>query len=750
MKHFKDRIWLILVFILCLSIMSFVIKGKTSGFSFMNYLSGINVPFEDTAFFQYPRIFFENSLMEGGYFYSHVKYKSPGWVENENLKIPVDSEIFFTPGNSLKLKYVSRQGGYWDATIDYNNWRGKDHFEEGNLLAFKLFIRTETNRESLPFISIESKDFVFSETISLRKYLPAYRTGKWLTVSIPLKDFQNTSVRHSDDIIGISFSQGKADGNTNEIYIDQLEITPDNETTANLKNAPHLTRASGYERHVDVYWDTLYSSQYRYIEIYRSEDGKNFQGVGISDPSRGLFTDYTGIPNQKFYYRAKWLDDKYDSSEFSNTVDTLTHLMSDSALLSMVQEASFRYYWNGAEPNSGMTLEDIPGRKHMIATGASGFGMMAVIVGVKRGFISRQQAVKRFTRIVHFLQNADKFHGAFSHFIDGRTGKVIPFFGKYDDGGDLVETSFLMEGLLTARQFFDRNNYAEKFIRDGITQLWKDVEWNWYTRFPDSNYLYWHWSPDYAWHINHRFVGFNEAMITYLLAIASPTYAIKPDLYYKGWASQTPYAQQYRINWGGTKSGSMYTNGQTFYGIKLKVGVSSGGPLFFTHYSYMGFDPHAISDAYTNYFENNRSIALINYRYCLENPNRFDYYGKGVWGITASDGPFGYNAHEPVAARDDGTIAPTGAISSFPYTPEQSMEALKVFYRRYGKFLWGEYGFRDAFNLKYNWCAQIYMGLNQAPQAVMIENYRSGFIWDLFMKNPEMKKALDDIRQDVH
>ena len=328
------------------------------------------------------------------------------------------------------------------------------------------------------------------------------------------------------------------------------------------------------------------------------------------------------------------------------------------------------------------------------------------------------------------------------------TGKVEPFFGSRDDGGDLVETSFLMQGLLTARAYFNKDDGDEKTIRDKITTIWQNIEWDWYRRYPDSKYLYWHWSPDKAWIINHRLTGWNETMVTYLLAIASPTHSVPASLYYSGWANQDSTGQQYRMNWGGTKDGSMYTNGNTYFGIKLDVGVSDGGPLFFTHYSYMGYDPHFITDKYTNYFTNNKNIALINYRYCVKNPNNYKGYGDSCWGLTASDGPYDYSADEPVASRDHGKIAPTGAVSSFPYTPVQSMKALKNYYYNYGKFLWGEYGFRDAFNLTQNWCSDIYMGLNQAPMVVMIENYRTGLIWKLFMSDPDIKKGLEKLKME--
>jgi hypothetical protein len=242
--------------------------------------------------------------------------------------------------------------------------------------------------------------------------------------------------------------------------------------------------------------------------------------------------------------------------------------------------------------------------------------------------------------------------------------------------------------------------------------------------------------------MQHPLIGWNETMIVYILAISSPTHAVPAEMYYSGFASQEERGQQYRKNWGGSDDGCMYTNGKTYYGVKLDVGVNNGGPLFFTHYSYMGCDPHAITDKYTNYFDNNKAIAMINYRYCIENPNRFEGYGEGAWGLTASDGPYRYSADEPLPGRDIGKITPTGAVASFPYTPVESMKALKNYYYNFGHFLWGAYGFKDSFNLTENWCSQIYMGLNQAPMTVMIENYRSGLIWKLFMQNEEVSEGL--------
>jgi hypothetical protein len=377
-----------------------------------------------------------------------------------------------------------------------------------------------------------------------------------------------------------------------------------------------------------------------------------------------------------------------------------------------------------------------------VATGASGFGIMALIVGVQRGFITREEGLARMSKILGFLKNAPRYHGVWSHFMNGQTGKSMAVFGMYDDAGDLVETAFLMEGLLAARQYFNGSGNAEKSIYKNISELWKSVEWDWYRRSPQSEALYWHWSPDFSWHIDHRLTGFNEVMITYLLAVASPEHAVPPDLYYTGWAGDSKAAEEYRKGWSGSEEGERYVNGHSYEGIKLDVGVGSGGPLFFAHYSYMGFDPH-VRDRYTNYFENNSNMARINLAYCIRNPRHSKSYGPNSWGLTASDGALGYLAHAPDAQDDDGTITPTGALASFPYTPDASMAALKHFYRDLGNPLWDVYGPRDAFNLDQNWFSPIYMGLNQAPITVMIENYRSGLIWKLFMSNPEIQPMLD-------
>ncbi len=399
--------------------------------------------------------------------------------------------------------------------------------------------------------------------------------------------------------------------------------------------------------------------------------------------------------------------------------------ISDTSLLELVQKQTFRYFWEFAHPVSGMARErsnktDEYGWE-TTTTGGTGFGIMATVVAVERKWIERDTAALRLIKMVSFLRKADKFHGVFPHWLNGETGKVIPFSPK-DDGGDLVETSYLFQGLLAARHYFNQNNAQEIQLRQKITWLWNEVEWDWYTRGGIS-VLYWHWSPNHGWAMNNEIRGWNECLITYILAASSDKYPIKPDVYHRGWANS-----------------SHFKNEREYYGIKLPLGFDYGGPLFFAHYSFLGIDPNGLKDAYANYWEQNKNHTLINREHVLRNPNRFKGYSADCWGLTASDNQQGYAAHSPT--EDLGVITPTAALSSFPYTPEYSMQALKYFYYKLGDKIWSEYGFVDAFNESKNWYAESHLAIDQGPIIVMIENYRSGLLWKLFMNIPEIQQGM--------
>lgn len=407
---------------------------------------------------------------------------------------------------------------------------------------------------------------------------------------------------------------------------------------------------------------------------------------------------------------------------------------SDSALLDYIQKTHLNYMWEGAEPHSGLAPERIhldgvypENDAHIVTTGGSGFGIAGLLVGIERGFIGREEGVKRLQQVVDFLSAADRYHGVWPHWLDGRTGKTKPF-GSKDDGGDLVESSFLMASLLCVRQYFAQGNSQEQRLAANIDKLWRDMQFDWY-RNGNKDVLYWHWSPRYGWEMNFPLEGYNECLITYILAASSATHTIPAECYHKGWA----------------RSGDIKSNAKPYgYALELKHNGAEqmGGPLFWAHYSYIAFCPKGMKDQYADYWNVVRNHALANYDYCVRNPKGFKGYGTDSWGLTASYSVDGYAAHAP--NNDLGVITPTAALSSFPYTPEQSMAALKHFYGM-GSWIWGKYGFYDAFSETQHWTVPRYLAIDQLTIAPMIENYRSGLLWRLFMSCLEVQQGLEKL-----
>ncbi len=490
---------------------------------------------------------------------------------------------------------------------------------------------------------------------------------------------------------------------------------------------PREISAEVYPGHVEVRWENHQGFDYA---LFRASAGGDFTKVG---ETRGdsFFDFWEAIPAEGTEYAYRILPigmapndegaEKFETKVRAGRAD-------DEALMDMVQRYTTRYFHEFAHPATGMARErtnDTNG--DIVTTGGTGFGVMALVAGSKRGYLTREEAGRQIGRIVGFLERAERFHGAWAHWYDGDTGR--PFnFSPLDDGGDLVETAFLVQGLLTARQYFADGTTEERGVADRITALWEGVEWDWYTRGTDS--LYWHWSPNHGWKMNHRIKGHDETIITYILAAASPTHPIGRRVY------ETSY-----------KTSDYYLNGKSYHGIELALGMEYGGPLFFTHYSFLGLDPRGLSDGAVDYFAQNRNHALIHRAYALDRANLRNGFGPGAWGYTSSDDPVaGYSSHHPGTPAENGTIAPTAALSSIVYTPAESMEAMRHYYYDLGRLIFGSYGFYDSFNLGMTRGQQVVrscLAIDQGPIAVMIENYRSGLIWELFMRNPEIKTGLD-------
>jgi hypothetical protein len=407
--------------------------------------------------------------------------------------------------------------------------------------------------------------------------------------------------------------------------------------------------------------------------------------------------------------------------------------ISDSALFDLVQKQTFEYFHEGAEPVSGLARERFhadgvypENDKNIVTSGGAGFGVMAYVVAMERGFITRQEGRSRLEKIVKFLETADRFHGAWPHWWNGETGKVKPFSSK-DNGGDLVETSYMVQGLLCVRQYFKDGTEEEKQLAARIDQLWKDVEYDWYRN--GKNVLYWHWSPSYEWQMNFAVHGYNECLILYILGASSPTHGVPAEVYHEGWAQNG-------------KIRGLHTYGGDTLKLHHQGNPPHGGPLFWAQYSYLGLDPRGLKDQYADYWNETKNQALINYKWCVDNPKKYKGYGPDNWGLTASYSVKFYAAHAPDEENDRGVISPTAALSSFPYTPQQSMAAMKHWYRDLKDKIWGPYGFYDGFSEQYNWFAPKYLAIDQGPIVVMMENYRSGLLWKLFMSCPEIQNGL--------
>ena len=669
-------------------------------------------------------VFFGDSPTNVSYDPSWGYNNAPSYVERVGEKFPVSEDIKYTGTNSLKLHWNSKSGGDWGIAVAEVGWPGHD-VNTKDSLTFWIYADSAFLPNDLPKIFLEDLSNNKTDKQLLSTFVTVIQADVWSKISIPIQVFKDSpGSANLSKIKTIYFGQGISDGVDHTMYLDEIRMKSAGGGDNIAPAAPILSFGKGFYKHIDLNWVKNSEEDLDGYYIYKIE-GTNPVLLSNANSDEEFYTDFVGETNITAEYAISAYDLSGNESELSSSISASTRNMTDDEMLDMLQESTFRYFWDHAHPVSGLTRER-HGSKNTVTIGGTGFGVMAIIVGINRGFITREEGAARILKISKFLETADRFHGAWSHWLNGETGKVIPF-SQYDDGGDLVETAFLVQGLLAAREYFVTDNTVENEIQTLITELWETVEWDWYRRTESSNVLYWHWSPNFEWQMNFPLTGFNETMIVYLLAIASPTHGVPASLYHNGWVS------------------SNYLNGKTFYGIKQFVGWDYGGPLFFTHYSYLGFDPRDKKDSYTNYFINNRNIALIHNKYCEANPGAYTGYSADTWGLTASDDPFvGYLAHEPFN-RDNGTLSPTAALSSMPYTPTESMAAFNSFYNNYGEDLWGSYGFKDAFNPGINWTAGSFLAIDQGPIIIMVENYRTALLWDLFMANPEIQPMLDAI-----
>lgn len=404
--------------------------------------------------------------------------------------------------------------------------------------------------------------------------------------------------------------------------------------------------------------------------------------------------------------------------------------------LDSLQRDTFQYFWALGDNPNGLIPDRHP-TPSFASIAATGFGLTAYLVGVERGYISRQQAAERTIKTLRFFDSAPQsasekavtgHRGFFYHFLDMKTGHRFKQVEL-----STIDTALLLAGMLSSQSYFNQNTAAEKEIRMLVDRIYRRVDWQWMQARKPLVSMGWH--PESGF-VKSDWKGYNEAMILYILALASPTHPVAPEAW-------TEWTNTYEWN---EFQGYSHVNFD---------------PLFGHQYSHIWIDFRSIKDAYMrqkgiDYFENSRRATFANRAYCLANPGKFNGYEADLWGLTACDGPkdtvingrpfFSYRARGAASTQvvDDGTIAPTAAGGSMPFTPEESIRALQLMKYRYGKKLYGPYGFKDAFNLSYpgHWFDPDYLGIDSGPILLMTENYRTNLIWNLMMRNATIRKGL--------
>ena len=379
----------------------------------------------DTEYYRH--VFFDNSLTPDSYFYSSGKASAPSLLTVLDGKLPVETHTFRTPPNALRLEWRSQPGGGWAAQIGVVKFRNREIRFEGDVLSFWCFAPKGIESADLPLVRIEDIGENFSGPLPVGGFSGALPIGRWVRVKIPLRDFTTASIRplEAHHLGKLIFSQSSADAAPHVLILDEITIESSQRgAAASRLAAPADVAATGFERHIDVEWQPVVSEQLRNYVIYRSLDGGSYQPIGIQERGLERYTDFLGNSNQAASYKVA--ADSWDGtlSPMSAPASAATRQLSDDELLTMLQEECFHYYWDSSGPHSGMARENIPGNDRIVATGASGFGIMALIVGMDRGFITRAQGIERLAKIVGFLEKAPRYHGAWSHFMDDATGRV--------------------------------------------------------------------------------------------------------------------------------------------------------------------------------------------------------------------------------------------------------------------------------------------------------------------------------------
>ncbi len=702
----------------------------------------------------YPEVLFDNSVINGSYAKSIAHYTGESWIQNVSYSLPVSDSLFFTPGNSLSLRYVSSVNGKWEASILNDKQKFAYLITKEDQLTFKLFIQSNTKKEQLPKVVLQQND-TRTRAIEIFNYIDDFAYDTWLNVSIPVSKLEG--IVFGKAVSAMILEQNGYSAQTHQLFIDQIEFLPKNYPKVKLSSAAILSKISSVDKQVELVWQLPLTPSIRYVKIYRSEDKVNYQPISILPIYVQKSLDRVNEYNKTYYYKIAWVDYNYVESPFSEAREIQVKKCSDTEMLNFIRNAHVNYFIDNYDVNSGMFMPDRGNRQAIVSTNETSYAILGLLVASENNLISRQALLARLTRIVKFLGKAQQHQGVFTSFYDGRLG--VPYYRDSIPTYDVRGTSHIMESLLIARQYFSAENLEEQSLRNNITKLWERINWNYFTDSKNADVLWNKWSPIDSTVRSRPLGGFNESLSTYLLAMSSPTHPLAISAYTNGFATKHKDNEFYfgdefndlvpelRMKLNDSISGStsfnpfidgvennttsIYSDDKVIFAKNI-AGGSLAESLMSVYRPFLIMNPKGKVDDFVDYKKYLSDYILAYKR--RDNELNIGTRFTDIWGVeNVEDAYLGY------------LVNPAISIAAYPFEREIGLKALRKFYEEYADVLFTQYGFRSWIDIKNNDVSESYRARNQATIAVMIDNANSGMIWKLYEDIPEIKKTLEKV-----
>ncbi|MHC8948917.1 glucoamylase family protein [Sphingobacterium hungaricum] len=716
----------------------------------------------------YPEVIFDNSLVKGSYAKSQVTYFGNSWVENVNRNLLVSDTLFFTPGNSLSLKYISNPIGHWSAEVKYSRQKFHYRVSKSDFLTVKIFVQSNhTSAQDLPKIALQQGSQE-SQRLSLVPYIDDFQHNMWISVRIPVKDFVN--LQFENPISAVVFSENKTSMNTHHLFVDQIEFLPQNYSNTLLSSPAILSKTTAYDQQIHLQWQLPLTPSIRYIKIYRSDDNVTFDPVAIRPIYMQGSLDYLPELNKTYYYKIAWVDYNYKESPFSAVQEVKTKVLNNDQLLDLIQFSHINYFLENYDINSGMYLPYRIKDKPIVSLKETGYALLSMIVGVEKGFIPKSTFANRINRIAKFLGNAQNRYGIFPAYFDGRKG--LPEYVDDKPTYDVLATTSIIQALLLSKQYLKKDAQADTSSFKQIDELWNQIEWTKLTVDHSNDVLKSELSGVSDQFNLGNLGGINESMNAYMLAMGSTSQPLPLSAYENGvrhvydnnfaelHVPRDSVSQAYssiiknlELKKDSAKveaingipavesNGNLYVlsdeitdsiakisiyKDTIMYGLDLKFGDLNRN-LLKVYTPFFTINPNTIKEGNQNYTE-----LLNNFTKAIK--RRDNEIGVGttnseIWGF--------YQRRDSTQSF---RINPAIGASSMFLNKELGLKTLLALYKEYADVLFTEYGFRAYLDLRNSDVSDEYMALNQASVAILIENSRSGLIWNLYKEIPEIKK----------